>query len=224
MASTHDRARDCARPAGVSLTVTSFTWREHVTELRVKGNELAGLSARDYPGARALINGARVPKLPMRPSVLEARSDVPQTTTDGCISDFGNLALIKCTYGDTFATRTIALAGGSHAEHWITALDLLGRQHEFKVVTYLKMGCPLSTEPRPLIAGSTILTRSVTSGYKVPWTNWLPTARTSFSPPPPALEISHPATKCRPATSEFGNDSARTTSRARHAGYAVAGS
>lgn len=139
---------------GVTLTVTSFTWREHVTESQVNGNVLAGLSARDYPGARVLINGARASKLPMRPSVLEARRDLPQTTTDGCISDFGNLALIKCTYGDIAATRTVALAGGSHAEHWITALDLLGRQHKFKVVTYLKMGCPLSTEPRPLIAGS----------------------------------------------------------------------
>ena len=52
------------------------------------------------------------------------------------------------------ATRTIALAGGSHAEHWLPALDLLGRVHHFKVVTYLKMGCPLSTEEVPLIMGN----------------------------------------------------------------------
>ncbi|MBV8929371.1 MAG: acyltransferase, partial [Mycobacteriaceae bacterium] len=53
-------------------------------------------------------------------------------------------------------SRTIALAGGSHAEHWITALDALGRLHNFKVVTYLKMGCPLSTEEIPLIVGDNI--------------------------------------------------------------------
>ena len=46
-----------------------------------------------------------------------------------------------------------ALAGGSHAEHWITALDLLGRLHHFKVTTYLKMGCPLTTEQQPLVMG-----------------------------------------------------------------------
>jgi peptidoglycan/LPS O-acetylase OafA/YrhL len=139
---------------GVALTATSFTWREHVTLERANGKELTGLSSRDYPGARALINQVRVPKLPMRPTVLEAKADLPETTDDGCISDFKNGDLINCTYGDKNAFHTIALAGGSHAEHWITALDLLGRMKHFKVVTYLKMGCPLSTETVPLIMGN----------------------------------------------------------------------
>jgi peptidoglycan/LPS O-acetylase OafA/YrhL len=139
---------------GVTLTATSFTWREYVETERAGGKELSGLSSRDYPGARALVNGARVPRLPMRPSVLEASNDLPDTTMAGCISDFKNSALITCTYGDAAAPRTIALAGGSHAEHWIPALDLLGRQHGVKVVTYLKMGCPLTTEDVPLIMGN----------------------------------------------------------------------
>ncbi|MGW0158743.1 acyltransferase family protein [Mycobacterium sp. NPDC003323] len=138
---------------GVTLTATSFTWREHVTVERASGKELSGLSARDYPGARALINNAKVPKLPMRPTVLEAKNDIPESTPAGCISDFDNVDVINCTYGNKDAQRTIALAGGSHAEHWITALDLLGRLHDFKVVTYLKMGCPLTTEQKPLVMG-----------------------------------------------------------------------
>ena len=36
----------------------------------------------------------------------------------------------------------------------ITALDFLGAQHNFRVVTYLKMGCPLTTEQMPMIAVS----------------------------------------------------------------------
>jgi peptidoglycan/LPS O-acetylase OafA/YrhL len=138
---------------GVALTATSFTWREHMTIQRANGKELSGLSSRDYPGARALVNHARVPKLPMRPTVLEATDDLPQSTTDKCIGDFDNVDVITCTYGDASAKRTIALAGGSHAEHWLTALDLLGRLHDFKVVTYLKMGCPLTTEQNPLVMG-----------------------------------------------------------------------
>ena len=138
---------------GVALTATSFTWREHVTVQRANGKELSGLSSRDYPGARALLNQAKVPKLPMRPTVLEAKKDLPVSTNDGCISDFDSAEVINCTYGDKAATRTIALAGGSHAEHWITALDLLGQLHHFKVVTYLKMGCPLTTEKKPLVMG-----------------------------------------------------------------------
>ncbi|MCV7376396.1 acyltransferase [Mycolicibacterium arabiense] len=139
---------------GVALAATSFTWREHMTVQRANGKELSGLSSRDYPGARALIDRAKVPQLPMRPTVLEAKDDLPQSTKDNCISDFSDPSLRKCSYGSGAATRTIALAGGSHAEHWITALDLLGRLHGFKVVTYLKMGCPLSAERVPRIPGS----------------------------------------------------------------------
>jgi peptidoglycan/LPS O-acetylase OafA/YrhL len=139
---------------GVTLTATAFTWREHVSVERASGKELSGLSSSDYPGARALVKQVRVPRLRMRPTVLEAQTDYPPSTRDGCIDDFANTALITCTYGDKNATRTIALAGGSHAEHWLTALDLLGRRHHFKVTTYLKMGCPLSTEEMPLVMGN----------------------------------------------------------------------
>jgi peptidoglycan/LPS O-acetylase OafA/YrhL len=139
---------------GVTLTATSFTWRQHVTVLRAAGKELSVLNPQDYPGARALTDHVRVPTLPMRPTVLEVKHDLPASTRDGCISDFLNPAVVNCTYGDVAAPRTIALAGGSHAEHWLPALDLLGQLHHFKVVTYLKMGCPLSTEEVPLIMGN----------------------------------------------------------------------
>ena len=139
---------------GVTLTATSFTWRQHVTVLRAAGKELSVLNPQDYPGARTLTERVRVPALPMRPTVLEVKDDIPASTRDGCISDFVNPAVVNCSYGDLAATRTIALAGGSHAEHWLPALDLLGQLHHFKVVTYLKMGCPLSTEEVPLIMGN----------------------------------------------------------------------
>ena len=139
---------------GVTLTATAFTWREHVNVERASGKELSALSSSDYPGARALVKHVRVPRLRMRPTVLEAQTDYPPSTRDGCISDFKNTDVITCSYGDKSATRTIALAGGSHAEHWLTALDLLGRRHHFKVTTYLKMGCPLSTEKMPLVMGN----------------------------------------------------------------------
>ena len=138
---------------GLALTTTAFAWRQHVTAVRAEGRELSVLAKRDYPGARALTEHARVPTLPMRPTVLEVKDDLPGSSRDGCISDWDNPAVLNCTYGDHQAVATIALAGGSHAEHWLPALDLLGRQHHFKVVTYLKMGCPLSTEEVPLISG-----------------------------------------------------------------------
>ena len=38
----------------------------------------------------------------------------------------------------------MVLAGGSHSEHWLAALDTLGKKHGFRLDTYLKVGCPLS--------------------------------------------------------------------------------
>ena len=111
---------------GVALTATSFTWREHVTVQRANGKELVALSTDELP--------RRAGPDPTRPGAEAAdaahragsQSDLPESTNDGCISDFDNTDVINCTYGDRLATRTIALAGGSHAEHWITALDALG--------------------------------------------------------------------------------------------------
>lgn len=140
--------------ASLTLVVGSLGWRSHVSAIRASGTELTSLPAVDYPGGRALVEHLRVAKLPPRPSVLEAPEDRALTSLDGCITDFLNTDLISCDYGDVDAVRTIALAGGSHSEHWIAALDILGRQHGFVVRTYLKMGCPLTTDEAPVVAGS----------------------------------------------------------------------
>jgi len=136
----------CVILLAVALTMTSLLWRQHVAVVRASGSELAQLSMRDYPGAHALLGHTKVAKLPMRPTVFEAPDDLPAPTVDGCITDFPGTEIIKCSYGDRNASRSIALAGGSHAEHWIGALDILGRNHGFRVDTFLKMGCALTLD------------------------------------------------------------------------------
>ncbi|WP_052688681.1 acyltransferase family protein [Williamsia herbipolensis] len=132
---------------GVVLSGTAITvWDRHVAGLTV---DTSSLDPESYPGARALLDGAPVPPLDPQPSPLEVVKDFPVTSTQGYISGFDDPSVRVGIYGDRSATRTIALAGGSHAEFWITALDALGKQNRFRVTTYLKMGCPLSTESRP---------------------------------------------------------------------------
>lgn len=138
----------------VAVAVMSLGWNGHVKTVRANGNDLRALPERDYPGGRALMNGVRVAKLPTRPTALEADVDYPATTFDGCITDFRSTEIVRCEYGDRRASRVIALAGGSHSEHWITALDALGREHGFRVVTFLKMGCPLTTDEEFRVLGS----------------------------------------------------------------------
>ncbi|MDL9937444.1 acyltransferase family protein [Gordonia sp. ABSL1-1] len=127
---------------GVGIKV----WDRHVANITV---DTANLDPRDFPGARALLNGAPVPALDPVPAPLAVIEDFPETSRRGDMSDFKDGSIHVGIYGDPTATRTIALAGGSHAEMWISALDTVGKRNHFKVKTYLKMGCPLSTNPVP---------------------------------------------------------------------------
>ena len=113
----------------------------------------AVLNPLDYPGAGALLYGRPVPSRPAQPNAFAVVKDFPETSTDGFMSDFTDPRIKVGRYGNPLATRTVALAGGSHAEMWITALNLLGTLRGFKVTTYLKMGCPLSTDPNPTVVG-----------------------------------------------------------------------
>jgi peptidoglycan/LPS O-acetylase OafA/YrhL len=57
-----------------------------------------------------------------------------------------------CVFGDPRGATTVALFGDSHAEHWLAALDRLGRERGWRVVLLVKGGCPVSDAPE-LIGG-----------------------------------------------------------------------
>ncbi|GAB10137.1 putative acyltransferase [Gordonia araii NBRC 100433] len=133
--------------AGVSTRL----WERHVAAQEV---DTSTLDPHRYPGARALLDGWPVPKADPQPAPYLADRDYPETSTDAKMANFEDPNITVGVYGDVNAKRTIALAGGSHSEMWITALNLLGKRHGFRVTTYLKMGCPLSTERVPKISGT----------------------------------------------------------------------
>ncbi|MCZ4078759.1 acyltransferase family protein [Rhodococcus sp. H36-A4] len=107
-----------------------------------------------HPGALVLTDSALAEDAEVVPALFSAPADLPITTIEGCIADFDTRDVISCEYGNKGSERTIALAGGSHAEQWITALDQLGREKGFRVVTYLKMGCPLTVGSMPMLGDS----------------------------------------------------------------------
>lgn len=53
----------------------------------------------------------------------------------------------RCEFGDRSSSTTLVLLGDSHAEHWLGALDLAGKQHGWKIVAMVKGGCPVSDMP-----------------------------------------------------------------------------
>jgi len=52
-----------------------------------------------------------------------------------------------CVFGDTLARTTVVLMGDSHAEHWLPAVDRIGRERHWKVVAMVKPACPVADMP-----------------------------------------------------------------------------
>jgi hypothetical protein len=50
-------------------------------------------------------------------------------------------------FGDPNGAATVALFGDSHAEHWLAALDRLGRERGWRVVLMVKGGCAVADAP-----------------------------------------------------------------------------
>ncbi|MFE3292403.1 acyltransferase family protein [Rhodococcus sp. NPDC059234] len=144
--STADRRRPALVTAvslvAVALFVGSASWAGYVDRLTEQWAQQTELDPARYPGAAALTSGAAVSVRSEQPSRYVAHADLPATTLDGCMSQPGQVDALTCTYGEVDAQRSIALIGGSHAEHWLPALDALGREHHFRVETFVKVGCP----------------------------------------------------------------------------------
>ncbi|WP_233608334.1 acyltransferase family protein [Nocardia stercoris] len=131
--------------AAVALVVVSVAGAWQVSAVWVNPPQPVGiLDPVRYPGAEALDAGVPVPDAPLRPTVSQASADLPPPTGDGCIADWDTRPVVSCTYGDPQATRTLAVVGSSHAEHWLPALQILAAEHGFRIQVYLKMGCPLT--------------------------------------------------------------------------------
>lgn len=64
---------------------------------------------------------------------------------DACTTQPGDSSVAKaCSFGDTSATQTIVLFGDSFAQEWIPALNVLGQQDHFKVLSFTRLGCPFA--------------------------------------------------------------------------------
>ncbi|MBF6175935.1 acyltransferase [Nocardia blacklockiae] len=148
------RAGVAVSAAGTAVAVLATVW------IVVVGSNpphpVGDLDRARYPGAEQLAAGVGAPDAPMRPSIAEAPADRAYPARDGCIADFDTRDVVTCVYGDPDAHRTLAVVGSSHAEHWIPALHELGRQHAFRIVVYLKMGCPLTVSADTMYKGESI--------------------------------------------------------------------
>jgi len=136
--------------AGVSPALfLALGWGGYYLEQKEYDERPISLEDPDYPGARAREAGFTYrghTDVPLYPGMLAVQDDLPQIYADGCYKPDAAWQRAHCIYGDRRSPHVLALVGGSHSAHWLPALDLLGRQHGFRIVVYSKSNC-LFSEP-----------------------------------------------------------------------------
>ncbi|MFT3901235.1 MAG: acyltransferase family protein [Gordonia sp. (in: high G+C Gram-positive bacteria)] len=128
--------------ATIAAGTTSAAWIHRAANIRV---DTMNLDPKLYPGGLAYLWNVPAPHLPPQPPPEAAYMDRGQTwqKPNVMITGWNDDTVKVGVYGDKTATRTLAIAGGSHADMWLPAIDKLGKQHHFKVTTYVKVGCAL---------------------------------------------------------------------------------
>lgn len=106
-----------------------------------------------YPGAAVFDGGyvATLGAVPIKPGPLWMQQDVSPLYARGCHESLTGDRLRSCNYGDASAPHVLALVGGSHSAHWVSALQIALEGTNWRMVTFTKSGCLL----RSFSAGDT---------------------------------------------------------------------
>lgn len=72
----------------------------------------------------------------------------PIIYANGCHQGYSGYELkAGCIFGDTSASRSVALLGDSHAAQWFPAIDKWAKRTGFKLYTFTKSSCPAFSIP-----------------------------------------------------------------------------
>lgn len=86
------------------------------------------------------------------PSAVSVSDQDIHPSYPGCQASFAGSDLVSCDLGApaSAAKTTVAIVGDSHATAWFPAMDALGKEHGWRVLTYSKASCPVTTALRVL--------------------------------------------------------------------------
>ncbi|WEX88977.1 acyltransferase [Sinorhizobium garamanticum] len=144
-----ERPLQTAFGAIVALAVIAaglFVWRVEAAQSMAE-ERLRVVDPERYPGSAIKGLAAGSSDIPVHPGPMTAKWDDADVYRDGCHQSLLGSTLLSCSYGPRDASHTLALVGGSHSVHWLPALQgVLQRHPEWKIVTYTKSSCVLSSE------------------------------------------------------------------------------
>jgi peptidoglycan/LPS O-acetylase OafA/YrhL len=121
-----------------------------VSELRIEAAQSAVAAEQNCFGAQAMDQARAVDcdafeyTGPVTPDPLVAS----HTFEDGCQQRGDKAEVLTCSLGSKDEDAPVAVvAGDSHANHWLAALDQVALTQGWRVLTYLKSGCPFNAAP-----------------------------------------------------------------------------
>ncbi len=79
-----------------------------------------------------------------------ARENHQDIAYPGCQADAETTELVTCTLGARHGTRTVAIVGDSHATSWFPAFDQIGRDNDWRVLTFTRSSCPFTLAERSI--------------------------------------------------------------------------
>ncbi len=83
----------------------------------------------------------------LTPPLAEARADVPEVFTNGCVLSWRAAEHRTCEFGAAASPVSVALVGDSHAAQWLPALQPVAEQSGWQLQLAGKVTCPLLDLP-----------------------------------------------------------------------------
>ena len=77
------------------------------------------------------------------PDPIDTGADVARLDGEKCIAGTTAAQPVRCSYGPADAEVTLAVVGDSKMHQWLPALQELADRGGWRILTYLKSGCPL---------------------------------------------------------------------------------
>ncbi|QPK78436.1 acyltransferase [Corynebacterium lizhenjunii] len=118
----------------------------------VRAGEQTVLDPTSYPGVMAHFNQEVPTGLPVQPDPILVGGIFPPTSTSHCFvgqdaepTHYNTTRVdgTPCIFGNPNADFNVFVVGGSHAEQWMSGLDKLGREMNFRIVPIMRQGCPI---------------------------------------------------------------------------------
>ena len=116
---------------------------------RVQQFSSAPFDPRVHVGPAALSDGSASNGAELYPPLVEAEEDVPELYDDQCQGEREDIdpRTDDCVYGDPDGDRTVVVVGDSHAAQWMPALDKVGNERGWRVVSLTKSACAFTATP-----------------------------------------------------------------------------